>query len=59
MVTANQKSIIDIHTRKKKEPKQNTKDSHQITKEQKRKKRPTKAKTKKDLQKPKQLTKWQ
>ena len=39
MVTANQKSIIDIHTKKKKESKQNTKDSHQITREQKRKER--------------------
>ena len=54
MVTANQKSIIDIHTKKKKESKQNTKDSHQITREQKwkGKKRPTKTNSK-------QLTKWQ
>ena len=35
MVTAKQKSIIDIHTKKKKESKHNTKDSHQITREQK------------------------
>ena len=41
-----------IHTKKKKESKHNTKDSHQITREQKRKegKRPTKTN-------PKQLTK--
>ena len=39
MVTTNQKSIIDIHTKKKKESKHNTKDSpHQITREQKKKK---------------------
>ena len=31
MVTANKKSIIDIHTIKKTESKHNTKDSHQIT----------------------------
>ena len=29
MVTTNQKSIIDIHTKKKKGSKHNTKDSHQ------------------------------
>ena len=40
MVTANQKSKIDIHTKKKKEYKHNTKDSHQITRnENKRMKR--------------------
>ena len=31
MVIANQKLIIDTHTKKKKEFKHNTKDSHQIT----------------------------
>ena len=31
MVTAKQKSMIDIHIKKKKEFKHNTKDSHQIT----------------------------
>ena len=30
MVTANQKSITDIQTKKKKESEHNTKDSHQI-----------------------------
>ena len=35
MVTENQKSITDIHTKKKKESKHNTNDSHQITREQK------------------------
>ena len=43
MVTTNQKSIIDIHTKKEKESQHNTKDSHQITREEnktgKRKKR--------------------
>ena len=37
MVTAKEKCVIDIHTKKKKETKYNTKDSHQITsKENKR-----------------------
>ena len=31
MVTTNQKSVIDKHTKKKKEFKHNTKDSHQPT----------------------------
>lgn len=37
MVTTNQKSIIDMQMKKKnrKKPKRNTKDSHQIIKEQK------------------------
>ena len=34
MVTANQKSITDIHTKKKKESKHNTKDSYQIIREE-------------------------
>ena len=51
MVKANQKYAKDIHT--KKEFKQDTNDSHQITREQKRKgRRPTKTN-------PKQSTKWQ
>ena len=33
MVTTKQKSVIDIHTKKKNEPKHNTKDSHHITRE--------------------------
>ena len=54
MVTANQKSVKDTHTKKKKECKHNTKDSHHITRKQKEKgeKRPTK-------RNPKQLTKRQ
>ena len=54
MVTTNQKSITDIHKKKKKESKHKTKDSHQITRgENKRRgKRPTKTN-------PKQLTKCQ
>ena len=34
MVTTNQKSVIDKHTKKRKEFKHNTKDSHQITREE-------------------------
>ena len=37
MVTSNQKSVIDIHIKKKKESKHKTKYSHQIIREQKRK----------------------
>ena len=37
MVTTNQKSILDVHTKKKKESKHNAEDSHQITREQKKK----------------------
>ena len=44
MGTANPKNTIDTHTKKKKQPKHNTKYGHQTTREQKRKerKRPTK-----------------
>ena len=56
MVTANQESTIDTHTKKKKEFQHNTKVSHhQITREENKRgreeKRPSKAN-------PKQLTKW-
>ena len=56
MVAAKQKSIIDIHTKKKKESKHNVKDSHQITREENKR-----GKGKKRLIKtnPRQLTKWQ
>ena len=33
MVRANQRSIIDIHTKKKKESKYNTNDRHQVTRD--------------------------
>ena len=36
MVTANQKSTTDTHTNEKKQSKHNTKDSHQITREEKK-----------------------
>ena len=36
MVTAKQKSIIDIHIKKKKESIHNTKDSHQMIREENR-----------------------
>ena len=47
MGTANPKNTIDTHTKKKKQPKHNTKYGHQTTREQKRKerKRPTKTQT--------------
>ena len=51
MGTANQKSTIDTHTKKKNPSKHNTRDSHQI-KRVREEKRPTKSR-------PKQLTKWQ
>ena len=35
--TTNQKSTVDTHTQKKNKSKHNSKDSHQITREQKRK----------------------
>ena len=53
MVTTNQESIIDKHTQKRKESKHNTKDSHQIIREESKRK-----KEQKELQNPKQLTKW-
>ena len=39
MVTTNQKSIINTHTQKRKESKHNTKDNHQITREESKRKR--------------------
>ena len=55
MVTANQKSTIDTHTKKIKQPKHNTEDSHQTTREEnKRREERTLIKTN-----PKQLRKWQ
>ena len=46
MRTANQKSTVDTHTKRKRQSKHNTKDSHQITKELNKsgreEKRPTK-----------------
>ena len=55
MVTTKQKSIIDIHTKKKMESKRNTKDSHQITREKNKRRKSEKRPTKTN---PKQLTKW-
>ena len=55
MVTANQKSTIDIPTKKKKESKHNTKDDgHQATREENKRRREGKRPTKTNL---KQLTK--
>ena len=39
MGTTNQKSTIDTHTKKKKQSKHNTKDNHQITREESKKKK--------------------
>ena len=39
MVITNQKSIIDTHRQKRKECKHNTKDSHQITREESKRRR--------------------
>ena len=52
-----QKSIIDIHTKKEKESKHNTKNSHKITREEKRRRR--KGEKRPAKTNPKQLTKWQ
>ena len=56
MGIANTKTTLDTHTKKKKQPKYNTKDGHQTTREEnkrgKKEKRPTKTNTK-------QLRKWQ
>ena len=46
MVTTNKKSTTDTHRKKKKQPKQNTKVSHQITREENKRGR-----EEKDLQK--------
>ena len=54
MGTANQKSMIDTHTKKKKQSKHNTKDRHQITREENKRGREEKRPPS-----PKQLTKWQ
>ena len=56
MVTINQKSIIDIHTKKKEESKHNSRDSHQITREENKRRKGNKRPTKTN---PKQLTKCQ
>ena len=57
MVTTKQKSIIETHTQKRKESKCNTKDSHQITREQNERRRKEQKRTTKTSQK--QLMKWQ
>ena len=46
MVTANQKSTIDTHTKRKKESKHNTKASRQITREENKRGRKGKGPTK-------------
>ena len=54
--TANQKSTIDTQTNKKNKLKYNTKDSHQITRGQNKRRREEKRATKTNA---KQLIKWQ
>ena len=54
--TTNQKSTIDTHTNKKNQLKCNTKDSHQTTRGENKKRREEKRATKTN---PKQLIKWQ
>ena len=56
MGTTNQKSTIDTHTKKKKQSKHITKDRHQITREENKRRRDEKRPSKTN---PKQLTKWQ
>ena len=51
MVTTNQKSVIDTHTKKKNESRHNTKDSHQIIREENQRRRKKEREEKKDLQK--------
>ena len=55
-ITANPKSIIDTHTNKKNQLKYNTKDSHQTTRGENKRRRQEKRATKTN---PKQLIKWQ
>ena len=55
-VTANQKSTIDTHTNKKNQLKYNTKDSHQTTRGENKRRREDKRATKTN---PEQLMKWQ
>ena len=56
MVTTDQKSTIDTHTKKKKQSKHNSKDSHQIAREENKRRKEEKSPTKSN---PKHLTKWQ
>ena len=56
MITTKQKSIIDTHTKKGKEYKHNTKNSHQITREESKRRKKEQKRTTKTIQK--QLTKW-
>ena len=56
MGTANQKTTIDTNTKKKKQPKHNTKDSHKITREENERGREEKRPTKIN---PEQLRRWQ
>lgn len=55
-ITANQKSTIDTQTNKKNQLKYNTKDSHQTTRGENKRRREEKRATKTN---PKQLIKWQ
>ena len=54
--TANPQSTVDTHTKKKKQPKHNTKDGHQTTREENKRGREEK---KPYQNKPKTIKKWQ
>ena len=56
MGTAKPKPTIDTNTKKKKQPKHNTKDGHQNIREENKRRREEKRPTKTN---PKQLRKWQ
>ena len=56
MENTNQKTTIDTHTKKKKQPKHKTKDGHQITSEENKRGKEEKTPTKPN---PKQLRNWQ
>ena len=58
MVITNQKSIIDIHTKKKKESKHNYKDSHQITREENKRRKKEKKTYKKQPPGTSQVVQW-
>ena len=55
MGTANPKTTIDTHTKKKKQPKHNTKGGHQTAREENKRGREEKRPAKTN---PKQLRKW-
>ena len=57
MVTTNQKPTVDTQKIKRRKPKLNTKENHQITREETKRRRKEQRRTTKTTRKP--LTKWQ